>query len=50
MTHTDTAVASLSKRAFKLVFDEASPDPESQSNTWPAVNSSFTPRLRYQRK
>lgn len=42
MMHTDAAAASLSKGAFKLVFDEASPDLESQSNTQPAVNASFT--------
>lgn len=40
MTHTDTAAASLSKAAFKLVFDEASADPESQSNTRPTLNAS----------
>lgn len=43
MTHTDAAAVSLSKGAFKLVFDEAPPDLERQSNTQPAVNASFTP-------
>lgn len=43
MRYTDAAAASLSKGAFKLVFDEASPDLERQSTTQPAVNASFTP-------
>lgn len=40
MTHTDTAAASLSKAAFKLVFDEASADLESQNNTRPTLSAS----------
>lgn len=43
--HTDTTAPSLSKGACKVISDEASPDLESQSNIWPVVNGSFTPKI-----
>lgn len=48
--HADTTAASLSKGACKLISDEASPDIESQSNTRPVVDGSFTPKITLEKR